>query len=141
MSETKGLLITRVVNPRIGPPQRRSASLLWQNPIETHHRSATDRIGLGVVYELRRTRLAIRHYAARCVIYFVYVSVVSPSSPCRATEIVQARSCSVVFGVACVRPYTFSCEAVKSEFRKRYSTDIQNARTLPQFSFEIEKSE
>ena len=105
MSETKGLLITRIVT-RVGPPQRRSASFLWQNPIETHHRSATDRIGLGVVYELRRMRLAIRHYAARCVIYFVYVTVVSPSSPCRATEIVQVRSRSVVFGVACVRRYT-----------------------------------
>ncbi|KYN20909.1 hypothetical protein ALC57_06816 [Trachymyrmex cornetzi] len=35
----------------------------------------------------------------------------------------------------------FSCEAVKSEFRMKYSTDIQNARTPPQFSFEIEISE
>lgn len=64
-----------------------------------------DRIDLGAGHELRRTRLAIRRYAAWCVIYFVYVSVVSPSSPCRATEIVQARSRSVVFGVACARRF------------------------------------
>jgi len=57
------------------------------------HRSTTDRIGS--VWERPRVKAnACSNAAARCVIYFVYVSVVSPSSPCRATEIVQARSLS-----------------------------------------------
>jgi len=46
-----------------------------------------------------------------------------------------------VFGVACVRPYAFTSEAVKCEFQMRYLTNIQNARTPPLFSFEIEISE
>ncbi|TGZ55682.1 Uncharacterized protein DBV15_01399 [Temnothorax longispinosus] len=61
MSETRGLPIARVTL-RVGPPRRWSASFSLAEsdrdaPSIGH---GVDQIDLGVVHELRRTRLAIR---------------------------------------------------------------------------------
>lgn len=55
MNETRGLLIARVT-PRVGPPQGRSASYLWQK-IRSRRTidRPSDRIGLGAGHEFRRT--------------------------------------------------------------------------------------
>lgn len=81
------------------------------------------------------TRRPVCHLLCLCL---CRVSVFSLS---RHRNCSGARSRSVVFGVfACVRPYAFSSEAVKSEFRTGYIQQLsQNARTPPQFSFEIER--
>lgn len=74
---------------------------------------------------MRWTRLSSDTGAnvARCVIYFVYISVVSPSSPCRVIEIVQARFRSVMFW-CCIRTASRVC-------RERFSSEVVKYARIP----------